>query len=97
MRVNAIAIRDHFGGGVSFGGGTRGCRFYISVLPQLFIHTIVWVYWLPKKARLLSNTETYNGCLMLHNCPLVLEQADDLPIHRFLPQRLDGVLWAATQ
>jgi hypothetical protein len=50
-----------------------------------------------KKACLLSNTETYNGCLMLHNCPLVLEQADDLSIHRFLPQTLDGVLWAATQ
>jgi hypothetical protein len=24
MRVNAITMRDHFGGGVSFGGGTRG-------------------------------------------------------------------------
>jgi len=24
MRVNVITIRDHFGGGVSFGGGTRG-------------------------------------------------------------------------
>ena len=50
-----------------------------------------------KKACVLSNTATYDGCLMLHNCPLVLEQADDLPIHRFLHQRLDGVLWAATQ
>jgi hypothetical protein len=47
MRVNAITMRDHFGGGVSFGGGTRGCGFYVSVLPQLFTHTIVWVYWLP--------------------------------------------------
>jgi hypothetical protein len=24
MRVNAITMRDHFGCGVSFGGGTRG-------------------------------------------------------------------------
>jgi hypothetical protein len=24
MRVNAITMRDYFGGGVSFGGGTRG-------------------------------------------------------------------------
>jgi hypothetical protein len=24
MRVNAITMGDHFGGGVSFGGGTRG-------------------------------------------------------------------------
>jgi len=48
MRVNAITMRDHFGGGVSFGGGTRGgVGFLCKRLPELFTHTIVWVYWLP--------------------------------------------------
>jgi len=49
MRVNAITMRDHFGGGVSFGGGTRGgVGFLCKRLPELFTHTIVWVYWKPR-------------------------------------------------
>jgi hypothetical protein len=37
-------MRDYFSGGVSFGGGWG---FYVSVLPKLFVYTMVYTYWLP--------------------------------------------------
>jgi hypothetical protein len=39
VEVNAIAMRDHFGGGVSFGGGTRGVGVLCKRAPAtLCIH-----------------------------------------------------------
>ena len=41
--------------GVSFSrsefwwGDQGGCGFYVSVLPELFIYTIVYTYWLPSR------------------------------------------------
>jgi len=44
MRVNAITMRDHFGCGVSFGGGTRGCGFLCKRAPAtLYPHHSVGV------------------------------------------------------
>ena len=41
-------MRDYFSGGVSFGGGDQGgCGFYVSVLPKLFVYTVVYTCWLP--------------------------------------------------
>jgi len=43
-----ITMRDHFGGS-EFWWGDQGVVwvFLCKRLPELFTHTIVWVYWLP--------------------------------------------------
>ena len=49
MRVNTITMRDQFSGGSEFWWGDQGVVwvFLCKRLPELFTHTIVWVYWKP--------------------------------------------------
>jgi hypothetical protein len=49
MRVNAITMRDQFSGRSEFWWGDQGVVwvFLCKRLPELFTHTIVWVYWKP--------------------------------------------------
>jgi hypothetical protein len=57
VEVNAIAMRDHFSGGSEFWWGDQGgCGFYISVLPELFVYTMVYTYWLPYTTESLSKS-----------------------------------------
>jgi hypothetical protein len=69
MRANAIAIRDYFGGGVSFGGGTRGVWVLCKLAPAtLYPHHSVGVLAAIDKVtlrlwhRLLSINKNANRC-----------------------------------
>jgi hypothetical protein len=47
LRCVIILVGVSFGGSEFWWGYQGGCGFYVSVLPELFVYTMVYTYWLP--------------------------------------------------
>jgi hypothetical protein len=54
LRYAIILVGVSFGGSEFWWGDQGGCGFYVSVLPELFVYTMVYTYWLPSSFSILS-------------------------------------------
>jgi hypothetical protein len=50
LRCAIILVGVSFSGSEFWWGDQGGCGFYVSVLPELFVYTMVYTYWLPDLA-----------------------------------------------